>query len=708
LSYSQLDRLVQFLKGVGPKRANAFSRLGISTARDLLYHVPRRYDDASTVEPIGQLKVGMDVTAIGRIRSKGIIPTRRGLRIFQAVIEDDTGMITVAWPGQPWLDRKLREGDTLLVSGKVRFFHGHQLQPREFTVLERGGKASPDSGVREAEEEPPKSGTGTVFVTYPASDDLPQWVLRSVFENNLSSLLEWSRDDDYLSAEALTRIEQPTLHQAMTWLHTPESVFDAERGRRRLAYDELFFLQLVQAQARRAATQLEPGIVFERTNELIRPLHEALPYTLTSAQTGALREIYSDMQSDRRMNRMLQGDVGSGKTAVAVFAMVLAVESKRQAVLMAPTEILAEQHARGIGELVGPLGIKVCLLTGSLGAAERRQALTDIKSGEARVVVGTHALIQDTVDYQSLGLVVIDEQHRFGVKQRMALLKRSDMRPDVLVMSATPIPRSLAMALHGDLDISILDEMPPGRTPIKTNLRVPDRRDSVHGFVADEVAAGRQAYIVYPLVDESEKVDLLSATQEHARLQSTVFPEARVGLLHGQLPPAEKDQVMRSFAAGDLDILVATTVIEVGIDVPNASVMIIEHAERFGLSQLHQLRGRVGRGAAESHCILIAEPGEDALERLRIFRDTIDGFEIARADLRIRGQGDLFGSQQHGRDGILRFADLLADEDLLAEAQRQARHVIEVDPELTDANNIAIRAHLIGRYHHRLAMYGVG
>ncbi|MGY8778962.1 MAG: helicase-related protein, partial [Longimicrobiales bacterium] len=278
------------------------------------------------------------------------------------------------------------------------------------------------------------------------------------------------------------------------------------------------------------------------------------------------------------------------------------------------------------------------------GAAERRQALTDIKSGEARVVVGTHALIQDTVDYQSLGLVVIDEQHRFGVKQRMALLKRSDMRPDVLVMSATPIPRSLAMALHGDLDISVLDEMPPGRTPIKTTLRAPDRRDSVHGFVSDEVTAGRQAYIVYPLVDESEKVDLLSATQEHERLQSTVFPEARVGLLHGQLPPAEKDQVMRSFAAGDLDILVATTVIEVGIDVPNASVMVIEHAERFGLSQLHQLRGRVGRGAAESHCILIAETGEDARERLQIFRDTIDGFEIARADLRIRGQGDLFGS----------------------------------------------------------------
>ena len=364
MTYSQLDRPVQFLKGVGPKRADTFMRLGITTARDLLYHVPRRYDDASTVEPIGRLEVGMDVSAIGRIRSKGVIPTRRGLRIFQAVLEDDSGMITVAWPGQPWLERKLREGDTLLVTGRVKFFHGRQIQPREFTVLAREGEDA--------------RGSGMIFVTYPASEDLPQWALRGIFEKNLDALLSWADDDEYMNREALERYRLPGLGQALTWMHRPDSIHDAERGRRRLAFDELFFLQLVQAQARRRATELEPGIVHERTNELIRPLHEALPFELTGAQAGALRDIYGDMQSDRRMNRMLQGDVGSGKTAVAVFAMLLGVEAGRQAALMAPTEILAEQHARGIGAMVEPLGVEVVLLTGSLSTAERRAALEAI------------------------------------------------------------------------------------------------------------------------------------------------------------------------------------------------------------------------------------------------------------------------------------------------------------------------------------------
>jgi ATP-dependent DNA helicase RecG len=694
LSYSHLDRPVQFLKGVGPKRADAFLKLGITTARDLLYHVPRRYDDASTVEPIGRLEVGMDVSAIGRVRSLGVIPTRRGLRIFQAVIEDDSGMITVAWPGQPWLGRKIRQGDTLLVTGKVKFFHGRQIQPREFTILARG-----DDPVR---------GTGKIFVTYRASEELPQWVLRGVFAKNLDALLEWADDDEYMSDEALTRHGLPTLGQALTWMHRPLSIHDAERGRRRLAFDELFFLQLVQAQVRWKATELEPGIEHHRTNEIVRPLHDALPFDLTKAQATALREIYADMQSDRRMNRLLQGDVGSGKTAVAVFAMLLAAEGGRQAALMAPTEILAEQHARGIGALLDPLGMEVALLTGGLKAAERRASLEAIASGSARIVVGTHALIQDEVAFAELGLVVIDEQHRFGVRQRMALLERDDVRPDVLVMSATPIPRSLAMALYGDLDLSVLDEMPPGRKPVKTALRSPGRRDEVYAFVRDQVAEGRQAYVVYPLVAESEKVDLLAATDEYERLRSEIFPDLTVGLIHGQLPSGEKDTVMRDFLAGDIDILVATTVIEVGIDVSNASVMIIEHAERFGLSQLHQLRGRVGRGAAESHCILIAEPGEDARERLEVFRRTTDGFEVARADLRIRGQGDLFGSQQHGRDPALRFADLLTDEDLLIEAQREARSLVSTDPDLERPEHASIRSHLRARYQHRLSMYGVG
>jgi ATP-dependent DNA helicase RecG len=374
---------------------------------------------------------------------------------------------------------------------------------------------------------------------------------------------------------------------------------------------------------------------------------------------------------------------------------------------MAPTEILAEQHARRMRELLAPLELDVVLVTGSLSAPARRDALAALASGSARLVVGTHALIQEGVSFRSLGLVVVDEQHRFGVRQRMALLERKDVRPDVLVMSATPIPRSLAMALHGDLDLSVLDELPPGRTPVTTEIHSRDERDDVYELVRREVAAGRQAYVVYPLVGESEKVDLLAATDEFERLRDDVFADRRVGLLHGQLAAAAKDAVMRSFLAGGIDVLVTTTVIEVGIDVANASVMVVEHAERFGLAQLHQLRGRVGRGEAHSYCILVTDPDSGAMERLEIFRRTNDGFEVAKADLRLRGQGDFFGSQQHGDPG-LRFADLLVHEDLLAAAQREARALTAGDPELAKPEHARILAQLRGRYRERLDMYGVG
>lgn len=692
--YSRLDGPVQFLKGVGPKRADALVGLGIATARDMLYHVPRRYDDASTVTPIGRVDVGMDVTVAGTVRSKGVIPTRTGLRIFQAVLQDDSGLITVAWPGQPWLDRKLREGDRLLVSGPVKFFHGKQLQPREFTLVDRPGKGS--------------ERTGTIFVTYPASEEVPQWVLRGIFEKNLDVLLASADEDEYLTDDARERLGLPKLSEALAWLHRPADLAQAERGRERLAFDELFFLQLVQARARREALETRPGIAHGRTNELVRALLEALPFSLTDAQTRVLRDIATDMVSDRRMNRLLQGDVGAGKTLVALFAMLIAVEGGHQAALMAPTEILAEQHARGIRDLVAPLGVEVALLTGSLAPAARAVAADAVASGGAQLVVGTHALIQETVRFHRLGLVVVDEQHRFGVRQRMALLERDDAVPDVLVMSATPIPRSLAMALYGDLDLSVLDELPPGRKPVVTALRSPDRRDQVYGFVEEQVAEGRQAYLVYPLVAESEKVDMLAATEEYERLRTKVFPDRRLGLLHGQLSAEDKDRVMRAFLAGEIDILVATTVIEVGIDVANASVMVIEHADRFGLSQLHQLRGRVGRGSAESHCILIADPGEEALERLKVFRDTADGFAVARADLRIRGEGDLFGSRQHGRDPNLRFASLLRDEGIIEVAQREARGLIDVDPDLERPEHARVREILLARYADRLEMFGVG
>jgi ATP-dependent DNA helicase RecG len=698
MGYGHLDRPAQFLKGVGPKRADALKKLSVGTARDLLYHVPRRYDDASTIRPIGALEVGMDATARGRVRSAGVIPTRSGLRIFQAVLQDDSGMITCAWPGQPWLERKIRKGDHLLVTGPVKFFHGRQIHPREFTLLSREGQED-----QERDE-------GTVFVSYPATDELPQWVLRRIFELNLDWMLEHAHEEEYLPAETLEALELPGLPETFRRLHRPRTVSETELGRRRLAFDELFFLQLVQALARHRETEAQPGIAHTRTNRLIRPLHEALPFELTGAQARVLREIYDDMTSPRRMNRFLQGDVGAGKTLVALFAMLLAVEGGRQAALMAPTELLAEQHALKLKAFLEALEVPVALLTGSVKGEERTRVLKGLRDGSIPLVVGTHALIQEGVEFHDLGLVVVDEQHRFGVRQRMALVDGAGegARPDVLVMSATPIPRSLALTLYGDLELSVLDELPPGRTPVKTLLRYPGQRDEVYRGVARELDRGHQGYVVYPLVEESEKSDLLAARQEHDRLAEEVFPHRRLGLLHGRLPPDEKERVMREFRDGAIDLLVSTTVIEVGIDVPNATVMVIEHAERFGLSQLHQLRGRVGRGAEQSWCIVIGHGGQEAAERLKIFAGTTDGFQIARADLQIRGQGDLFGSQQHGKDPLLRFADLTRDEDLLMEARALARRIVAADPDLVRPEHGRVKALLDARHAERLRMWRVG
>lgn len=702
MGYSQLDRPVQFLKGVGPRRADSFRKLRMGTARDVLHHLPRRYDDASTLIPVASLKVGTEATAAGTVRSKGVLPTRKGLRIFQAVLEDDSGMITCSWPGQPWMDRKIQKGDELLVTGPVKFFHGRQLHPREFTVLSRAGRENaPRRGSG------PRDDPGIVFVSYPSNDEIPQWVMRRVFEQNLDLLLEHAGDDEYLSEEVRTELGLPDLPEAFRRLHRPRNPSEPKSGRQRLAFDELFFLQLVQALARHRQVRAEPGTAHRRTNELIRPLHEALPFELTGAQARVLREIFDDMTSPRRMNRLLQGDVGAGKTLVALFAMLLAVEGGAQAALMAPTELLAEQHALSIREMVAPLEVGVALLTGSVTGRARSETLEGLREGRIPLVVGTHALIQESVDFRALGLAVVDEQHRFGVRQRMALGQR-DTRPDVLVMSATPIPRSLALTLYGDLDLSVLDELPPGRTPVKTLLRRPAAREEIYEGVGRELDAGRQAYVVYPQVEASEHTDLLDATREHERLSTEVFPNRQVGLLHGQMPPDEKDAVMRAFRDGELHMLVSTTVIEVGIDVPNATVMVIEHAERFGLSQLHQLRGRVGRGGGQAWCVLVSQAGEQSTQRLEAFAATNDGFEIARVDLEIRGQGDLFGAQQHGRDPLLRYAELATDEALLLEARKRARSVVEVDPELARPEHAAMRERLQSRYAERFRLWKTG
>lgn len=685
----QLDTPAMYLKGVGPARAEALARLGIRTAGDLLYHIPHRYEDASTVSPIASLEPGMQGTVIGRVLSKGVIPTRKGLRIFQAVLRDDSGMIEVSWPGQPFLDRTIDKGDMLLVTGQVRFFHGRQLQPREFVNLG-------------AEEE--GTGGGRVLSVYPATEGLSFKLIRAILDAHLDQLLP--QVEEYFPADLLALGGVPGIRDALRMVHRPATLAEAHAGRGRLAFEELFFVHLLHQRARELARSERQGIRYENRRALTSKLRESLPFELTGAQVRALREIFADMCSDRRMHRLLQGDVGSGKTIVALFAALLALENGKQAAVMAPTELLAEQHFRTFTTLLAPLGIEPVLVTGSLKAAGRREVANRLASYEPVLAVGTHALVQQATEFAALGLAVIDEQHRFGVEQRKALGAKGEA-PDVLLMSATPIPRSLALTLYGDLDLSILDERPPGRQPVTTALRPESGRARVLQFVDRELEKGRQAYVVYPVIEESEKTDLKAATTEFDALAAGPFAHRRLALLHGRIPGEERDAIMRAFRDGAIDVLVATTVIEVGIDVPNATVMVIEHPERFGLSQLHQLRGRVGRGGEQSYCILLGDVSPEAAARLGIFTGTEDGFEIARADLRLRGMGDLFGERQSGVP-TFRVADPMRDEALGEAARYAATKLLERDPTLTSPANEKLKRVLGARYSRGLELFQVG
>jgi ATP-dependent DNA helicase RecG len=684
-----LDMPVNYLKGVGPARADALRRLGIVTARDLLFHIPHRYEDASTITPIASLEPGMDGTIIGRVISKGIIPTRKGLRIFQAVLKDDTGMIEASWPGQPFLDRTIEKGDIMLLTGRIRFFHGRQLQPREYIQL---GKD--DDGI----------GGGKVLAVYPATEGLSFKVIRGIIDTHLDALLALVRE--YLSDDLLEMAGVPSLREALRMVHRPQTIAEGVQGRSRLAFEELLFVHLLHRRANALKRRRRSGITFQNRRQLTSALKRALPFTLTNAQVTAVREIVADMSSDRKMHRLLQGDVGSGKTIVALFAAMLAMENGYQAAVMAPTELLAEQHIRTFKTLLEPLGIEPVLVTGSLGSRSRKSAAEKLASAEPVLVVGTHALVQDAAVFGRLGFVTIDEQHRFGVEQRAAISAKG-ASPDVLLMSATPIPRSLALTMYGDLDVSTLDERPAGRQPVETVMRPESARERVLQFVARETEKGRQAYVVYPVIEESEKTDLKAATTMYEQLSAGPFAGRVVALIHGRVPADEREKIMRAFRDGKIDVLVSTTVIEVGIDVANATVMLIEHPERFGLSQLHQLRGRVGRGAEASYCILLGNVGDEAAERLRIFVDTDDGFEIARADLRLRGMGDLFGAQQSG-EATFKVADPLRDEELNIKARTAAELLLDRDPELTAKEHAGIRKVLGARYSRALELFRVG
>ncbi len=697
---------VQFLKGVGPRRAEQFARMGVRTVEDLLYHVPHRYIDATTVTPIARATVGDEVTVVGTVVSKGVLPTRR-LRIFRAILKDASGVIECAWPGQAFLDRTIHVGQRLLVTGQVKHYHGRQIVPKEQIILDEAGDTA-GAAEWEGGGVAGEGGEGVVLPVYPATEGLSHRMIRKVIRDNLDPML--ATVDDVLPVERRRGAGVVPLREAFERLHRPQGVVaDHERGaweagRRRLAFDELLDLQLVVARARHLAKHARRGMRFENRRELTTALKDALPFTLTAGQKRAIREITEDMTSPTRMHRLLMGDVGSGKTVVALFAMLLAAENGAQAALMAPTELLAEQHAATLTELLQVLGITPELLLGRMTAAEKDAARERIRTGGARLVVGTHALIQETTEFHRLGLVVIDEQHRFGVEQRAALMAKGEA-PDVLLLSATPIPRTLALTLYGDLDISVLRDKPAGRPPIKTGVRSSTHRATIYGFVREQCAAGRQAYIVYPVIDESEQTDLKAATRMAQELAKSLAP-ATVGLVHGRMKAAERDEVMRRFRDGKIDVLVATTVIEVGIDVPNATVMVIEHPERFGLAQLHQLRGRVGRGAAESHCILLTD-AHGARARLQRFARTADGFKIAELDLKERGMGELAGARQSG--GVtLRFVDFERDEDLIRVARADARAILEGDPSLTSVAHRPLRQRIERRYERGVELFRVG
>jgi ATP-dependent DNA helicase RecG len=691
VSALRLDTPVKFLKGIGERRAEALARLGVRTARDLLWHLPHRYVDASTVTPLARARVGDEVACVGRVVTKGVVPTRKGLRVFHAVLRDDSGLLECAWPGQPFLDRTIAVGQTLLVSGPIRFYHGRQMAPREYLILaEADGDGNPLAA-------------GKVLPVYPATEGLSHRVIRSLIDRHLDALIALSRD--LLPAKLRDSLALPELPDALRAVHRPTSIAEAERGRRRLAFDELLDLQLMLLRARALAKRQRSGVAFTVRRDLTRRLHESLPWPLTPDQQQALREITADMTAPDRMHRLLMGDVGTGKTIVALLAMLLAVENDFQAALMAPTELLAEQHGATLTALLDALAIRPELLLGRLSAGDKAAVRQRLAAGQARIAVGTHALLQETTAFHRLGLVVIDEQHRFGVEQRAALIGKG-AAPDVLLLTATPIPRSLALTLYGDLDVSTLRERPPGRGTIRTAVRTAGQRGPVFDFIARECAAGRQAYVVLPVIEESEKADLRAASTMAELLQAR-WPDLTVGLVHGRLKAEERDSVMRRFRAGEIHVLVATTVIEVGIDVPNATVMLIEHPDRFGLAQLHQLRGRVGRGAGtgDSYCILLAD--DHVPPRLKEFAATEDGFRIAELDLKERGMGDLIGARQSGGVDV-RHARLPDDADLLTRARELAATLIGRDPALQRPEHQALRERAVARYPRATELFRVG
>ena len=681
-----LDAPLTVLRGVGPEHASLYQRVGLSTLRDLLLHFPRRYDNYSKMKTINRLEYGEECSVIAAVAQARVHRIRGGQStVFKVVLSDTTGMLEVSFFNQPYLANKLTPGRQIVISGRVSQYLGRvTLAPDEWEDLDRE-----------------MLNTGRIVPVYPATEGLTQRAMRRL----TSQVVEyWApRQPDPLPPEVVTRAGLSKYGEALAQIHWPENEAMLEAARHRLAFDELLLLQLGVLRQRREwqASQATPR---RAPDEWFQSFLDSLPYPLTGAQQRVLADIRADLGRSLPMNRLLQGDVGSGKTVIAAAAMAVVVQAGAQAAIMAPTSILAEQHYATISQLLLPAVTQngqpsaIRLLQGSTPAAEKDAIYAGLRSGEVKVVVGTHALIEAPVEFADLGLAVVDEQHRFGVAQRAALRSKGHLPgrgPHLLVMTATPIPRSLALTVYGDLDLSVLDEMPPGRQPIETHLLHANERERGYAFIRSQVQKGRQAFIIFPLVEESDKIEARAAVEEHQRLQTQVFPEFKLGLLHGRMKPDEKEEVMARFRAGDYHALVSTSVVEVGVDVPNAAVMLVEGANRFGLAQLHQFRGRVGRGEHASYCLLVSDaPNPRADERLLALEQSQDGFYLAEKDLELRGPGDFLGTRQAGFAGLEMAR--LSDVKTIEKARQEARLIFENDPELQAPQHQLLAERMVG------------
>lgn len=658
----------------GPGGARKLQSLGLHQLRDVLHAYPHRHEDRRALPDLSEVEEGQKVTVEGRVVSRHRRTPRPGMLILEVVLETPSGgRVKATWFNQPWVEKQLREGARLVLTGRAKKFgRSVQLGVEHLETVEAAQESL---------------STGRIVGVYDSKEGISQEFLRRAAYRALQA----APLDDYLPAHWRRQYEVTDLGDALWGIHFPADEAHLARADRRLRFDEYLFLELrMLLQGEDAVLQ---GKRFEARGEDIHRFEQALPFRFTNAQRRVLLEITDDMRSDRQMARLVQGDVGSGKTAVAACALYLAVRDGYQGALMAPTEILARQHFTNLVNYLGPLDVRVGLLIGAMTPKAKLEMQTRIAQGEVDVVVGTQALIQENVQFDHLGLAVVDEEHRFGVQQRRKLLQS---RPDVLVMSATPIPRSLALTAYGDLELSVIDELPPGRTPIETKLIQDTHRTQAYGFVMRQIREGRQAFVVTSLIEESDTLELLAATQLADDLR-VILPEARIDLLHGKMSAAEKDHVMERFRAREFDVLVSTTVIEVGVDVPNATVMVIENAERFGLAQLHQLRGRVGRGSAQSYCVLIAgEHSQKTRKRLKIIEGSTDGFVIAEADLKLRGPGELRGTRQSGIPD-LRLADLANDAEIIERARELAKHILAHDPKLEHPRLQYLRSELQSR-----------